>query len=229
MSDSSYFDDILDSEFLDKIDALEKEQQLDTRVSALDIGQPTPPKPFGSTNDASSARARAPSRRNSDPFGEVFDLDNLQEIDDALASTISGSSNPPEIPARTASKTLQTTLWSGVVLEPHTKSGATCRAQPSIGRTPKVKTWDKTAFAKSGWRATRPAKTDTKAKAKGKGRANVDEEEGGEEALILDTPDLPEYTSSEPSDLSSYFSDRSPIPSLQSSMRLQLYLERIRD
>jgi hypothetical protein len=47
MSDSSYFDDTLDSEFLDEVDALETEQQPDTRVSALDMGQPTPPESFG--------------------------------------------------------------------------------------------------------------------------------------------------------------------------------------
>jgi len=140
MSHSSYFDDTLDSGFLDKVDALETEQQLDTRVSALDTAPPTPPKPFGNTNDASSARTRAPSRRNSDPFGDVFDLDNLQEIDGGLARPIPAPSNPPEIPAQMASKTLQTTHWSGVLPESHTKSRATCRTQPSIGRMPKVKT-----------------------------------------------------------------------------------------
>jgi hypothetical protein len=207
MSDSSYFDDTLDSEFLDEVDALETEQQLDIRVSALDMDQPTPPESFGNTNDASSARARAPSCRSPDSFGEVFDLDDLQEIDNTLARPISGPSNPSEVPARTASKTLQTTLWSGLVLESHTKSGATCRTQPTRGRTPKVKIWDKTAFAKSAWRS---AKTNAKAKAKGKGRANVDKDEGGEEALTLDTPDIPECISSESSDLLSYFSDRSP-------------------
>lgn len=178
MSDSSYFDDTLDSEFLDKVDALETEQQLDTCVSA--------------------------TRRNSDSFGEVFDRDDLQEIDNALARRISGPSNPPEILARTASKTLQTTLWSGVVPESHTKIGATHRTQPTGGRMPKIKTWDKTAFSKSAWRAIKPtAKTDAKVKTK---RANVDEEEG-EEALLLDTPDIP---ASELSDLLSYISNRSP-------------------
>lgn len=182
MSDSNYFDDTLDSEFLDKVDALETEQQLDTCVSA--------------------------TRRSSDSFGEVFDRDDLQEIDDALARRVSGPSNPPEILARTASKTLQTTLWSGVVPESHTENGATRRRQPTGGRTPKIKTWDKTAFSKSGWRAIKPtAKTDAKVKTKGKGRANVDEE-GGEEALLLDTLDIP---ASEPSDLLSYISNRSPI------------------
>ncbi len=201
MSDSSYFDDTFDSEFFDQVDALETEKQRDTRVSALNMRPPTPPKSFCNTNDASLARARAPSRRNSDSFGEVLDLDDLEEIDNASARRISGLSNPPAILARMASKTLQTTLWSAVVPESHTESGATSRTRPTGGPTPKVKTWDKTAFAKSGWRAIKPtAKTD--ARAKGKGRANVDEEgEGGEEALLLDTPDIPECISSEPSDL----------------------------
>ena len=198
---SDYFDDTLDSEFLDQVDALETEQKQDSRVSALDMRPPTPPKSFGNTNDASSARARAPSRRNSDPFEEVLDLDDLEEIDNALARGMSGPSNPPAILARTASKTLQTTLWSGVVLESHTKSGATGRTRPSGGPTPKVKIWDKTAFAKSSRKAIKPT-AKIGAKAKGKGRANVDEEEeGGEEVLLLDTPDIPECIPSESSDL----------------------------
>ena len=201
MSDSSYFEDNLDSEFLDQVDALETEQEPDTRVSVLDMRQPTPPKSFGTTTDASPARARAPSRRNSDPFEEVLDLDDLEEIDNALARGKSGPSNPPAKFVRTPSKTFRTTLLSGVAPESRTKSGATGRTRPSGGPTPKVKIWDKTAFAKSGWKAIKPtAKTD--GKAKGKGRANVDEEEeGGEEVLLLDTPDIPEYISSEPSDL----------------------------
>lgn len=207
MSDSSYFDDNLDSEFFDQVDALETEKKLDTRVSALDMRPPTPSKSFGNTNDASSARARAPSRRNSESFGEVLDLDDLGEIDNTLARRISGPSNPPAILARMASKTLQTTLRGAVVPEPHTKSGATCRTRPTGRPTPKLKTWDKTAFAKSGWRATKPtAKTD----AKGKGKANVDEEEeGGEEVLLLDTPGISECISVSPRTCCSYFSDRS--------------------
>ena len=208
MSDSSYFDDTFDSEFFDQVDALETEKKLDARVSALDIRPPTPPKSFGNANDASSARARAPSHRKSDSFGEVLDLDDLDETDNALARRISRPSNPPAKFVRVASKTLQTTLRSAVLPEPHTERGATCRTRPTGGPTPKVKTWDKTAFAKSGWRATKPS---AKTNAKGKGRANVDEEEeGGEEVLLLDTPDIPECISVSPRTCCSYFSDRSP-------------------
>ena len=201
MSDSSYFDDAFDSEFLDQVDALETEQEQEPRVSAPDMRPPTPPKSFSNTNDASSTRPRAPSRQNSDPFEEILDLDDLEEIDNALAHGMSGLSNPPAKLVRTASKTLQSTLWSGVVPESHAKSGTTSRMRPSGGPTPKVKIWDKTAFAKSGWKAIKPtAKTDVKAK--GKGRAKVDEdEEGGEEVLLLDTPDIPECMPSEPADL----------------------------
>jgi len=199
MSDNNYFDDTLDSEFLDQVDALETQQPPETHVSALDMSPPTQPKSFDTTNDASSARARAPSRRDSDSFEEVFDLDDLEEIDNALARGISGPSKPPVVPARTVSKALQTTLWSGMVSESLTKGGDTCRTQPTGERTRKVKTWDKTAFAKSGRRAIRPTpKAD--AKAKGKGKVNVDEE-GREGVLLLDAADIPDCTSSEPSKL----------------------------
>ena len=196
MSDSSYFDDTLDSEFLDQVDALETKQQ---PVSTLDMGPPTLSNSFDTTDGASSTRTRPPpSHQHSDPYGEVFDLDDLEEIDNALARGIPEPSNPPATLARAASKTFQTTLLGGRVPESPTKSGATSRVQPTGERMRKIRTWDKTAFAKSGWKATRPtAKSD--AKAKGKGRANFDEE-GDEVLLPEDSPDIPEYTSSKPLD-----------------------------
>jgi hypothetical protein len=200
MSESSYFDDTLDSEFLDEVDALETGQQPTARDSALDIGQGISSKDFGTTDDASSARTRVhPSHQNHEPFGEVFDLDDLEEIDDDLVRDMSGPSNTPAILARIASKTFQTTLWGGRVPDSPTKT--TSHTQPSNERMRKTKTWDKTAFAKSGWKATRPP-AKAEAKVKGKGRANVDdEEEQGEEMLLLEGfPDITEYTSSEPFD-----------------------------
>ena len=201
MSDSSYFDDALDSEFLDQVDALESTQQPVTHVPEFVMGPPTSLKSFDATNGASSARTRAPpSYQNSDPYGEVFDLDDLEEIDNSLARGIPEPSNPPAALARAASKTLQTTLWGGRALGSPTKSGATGRMQPTGERMRKTKTWDKTAFAKSGWKAIRPT-AKVEAKAKGKGRAKFDEEGGDEVLLLDDSPDIPEYTSSKPSDL----------------------------
>jgi ATP-dependent DNA helicase MPH1 len=198
MSDASYFDDALDSRFLDEVDALETKLQPTTRVPALEMGPSTSSRSFGTRDGASSARAQGPpSHEHSDPFGEVFDLDDLEEIGDVLDRGISGPSNPPTTLVRMGPKTLQTTLWGATVLESPTKSGATSRTQSTGERMRKTKTWDKTAFAKSGWKARRP-----EAKGKGKGRANDDEEEveGEEDMLLEDTPDIPEYTSSEPSD-----------------------------
>lgn len=202
MSDSSYFEDALDSEFLDLVDALETKQQPATRVSAHDMGPSTSSKSFDTTNSASSTRTRVPqSHQNSDPYGEVFDLDDLEEIDNTMVYGIPEPSKPPVALARAASKTLQTTLRGGRVPKSPMKSGAPSRAQPTGERMRKTKTWDRTAFAKSGWKAIRPtAKPD--AKTKGKGRANFNEEEGGDEVLLLeDSPDIPEYTSSKSQDL----------------------------
>lgn len=202
MSESSYFDDTLDSEFLDEVDALETGQQPTARDSALDIGQGISSKDFGTTDDASSARTRVrPSHQNYEAFEEAFDLDDLDEIDNGLVREVSGPSNTQAILARTASKTFQTTLWGGRVPDSPTKSGTTNHTQPSKERMRKTKTWDKTAFARSGWKATRPP-AKAEAKIKGKGRANVDdEEEEGEEVLLLEGfPDITEYTSSEPFD-----------------------------
>jgi len=199
MSDGPYFDDTLDSEFLDQVDALETKQRPSTRVSALTMSSHTSSQSLGTTINASSTCVRAPSRQNSDSYEEVFDLDDLEEIDDAMARGIPEPSNPQANLAPTASKTHQTTLWGGSAPESLTKSGATSRAQPTGERMRKLKTWDKTAFAKSGWKATRSSSKGD-AKAKGKGRAGFDEKVEGEEDVLLleDFPDIPEYTSSEP-------------------------------
>jgi hypothetical protein len=197
MSDTDYFDDTLDSELLDQVAALETKQQPSTRISALGVGLPRSPRSFSSMHNAPSVHAPAPapspSRQNSDPFGEVFDLDDLEEIDNVLAHGIPGPSNSSATFVRTASRTVQSTLWGGTAPSP-TKSRATRRTQSTGERMRKTKTWDKTAFAKSGWKAIRPAK----AKAKGKERTNFDEEEETDIILLEDPPDVPEYSSGEP-------------------------------
>ncbi|KAH9937493.1 uncharacterized protein B0H18DRAFT_1081663 [Fomitopsis serialis] len=184
-SDDGYFDDELDSAFLNEVDAIE----------AAHASVPNPTKP--AAHSRSSRRSPSPTHsvieiEDSDPF-DAFDYDIavLQDIQEGRARQHHGQ--PMAGPSRadmqrTSSKgTVQTTLFGGVVQEvtsskPKSSTRApmqrTHSAQATLAER-KTRRWDHTAFAKSGWRQS----AEEKARKKGKGKASFDGMEEEEEPV----------------------------------------------
>ena len=182
MSSDGYFDgdDDIDPSLLNALDAIE-------------AAHFSPPK-----NKQAPPLTEVSS--GSDFFDDsTFDVDEaeLQRLDtfieDAYQGKVAPVAGPSRITANTKGK-LQTTLF-GDVLQPEASSGrakaaSTAARQPAPKRSqfgqqaPKTKVWDRTAFAKTGWKK---AANNGKGKAKAsfgfddddeKGEGFVDEEDG---------------------------------------------------
>jgi ATP-dependent DNA helicase MPH1 len=162
-SDDDYFDD-LDSAFLNEVDTIE--------ASYL------PPK---GTTSSVPIRPAETLRHDSEDFdlSMSFDDDELQRLDTFIEDSYQGKAAP----ALASSSLKQTTLWGQK--PPETVLNKT--KKPPSGRTSvggknpfgkpakKTKQWDRTAFAKSGWR--KPAKTQEKEKGVANVNSDGDEEE----------------------------------------------------
>ena len=177
-SDDGYFDDELDSAFLNEVDAIEAAYALPPTTTSNSAARPEPPP-----------RQPSPAHsvieiEDSDPFDAFdFDVAVLQDIQEGrVRQPVAGPSK--SLAHRTPSKnTIQTTLLGGVVQDTSrskprssTKSSFQRTNSAQITLTKKTKQWDRTAFAKSGWKQT----AEEKARKKGKERAsfeNEDEEE----------------------------------------------------
>ncbi|KAJ3870141.1 P-loop containing nucleoside triphosphate hydrolase protein [Lentinula novae-zelandiae] len=162
MSSDGYFDDDIDDETLEQLDAIEAQYQ-----------QSTEQRPV-------SARAPSPINIDSSDYGESIDLDEsaldaLKAIEDGTFQQLPRKVAPSL--ARSSSKgTLQTTLFGEVI----PAGASTTRSKPHAQRTRskqeprKTKQWDHTAFAKTG------VKTGN-ARGKGKKKQQDEDEEGEEE------------------------------------------------
>ncbi|KAL7285681.1 hypothetical protein ACG7TL_000786 [Trametes sanguinea] len=226
MSDDNYFDDELDSAFLNEVDAIEAAHALPpppppAATSRSGTSSASEFKPASASNQgatrfsmpaASSAKLSAtinsaPARRAPHPdvieiessdYDDVFDdvvvdaeelakIDKLceqklndprREVGQPIPQPVAGPSRPNSL-ARRASKQLN--LFGDVAVEnEHSRPPQSTkqpfqrtrsRQMPLPGQAKKTKQWDRTAYAKTGWRKpkTNPDK--------GKGRASDDEME----------------------------------------------------
>lgn len=180
MSSDDYFEDELDSAFLNEVDAIEAAQ-----ISATNGRKPSPVE-LPPTRPVSPRSVIEIS--DSDPF-DVFDFD-VAELQDIHEREQRGSRAPgPSTLGRATSKTtVQTTLFGDIVQENATKgrsskppskahmerSNSSSR-NPFGERTRKTKRWDHTAFAKTGWKQS----AEDKAKRKAKAKASFDHDYGG--------------------------------------------------
>ncbi|KAJ7102172.1 hypothetical protein B0H15DRAFT_768181 [Mycena belliarum] len=156
MSSDGYFDeDDLDDAAFQQLDAIEANHSrpAPTRESSLDVDDFT--------------------------LGDI-DESEFAKLDTFIEDTYLGKAQPVAGPSRTSSRgTLQTTLFGQVL--PPSPTKAQFQTTKSAPRNPfghqaaKTKTWDHTAFSKSGAK---------RGKTKGKGRAAYDDEEEEEEETV---------------------------------------------
>ncbi|TFK88584.1 P-loop containing nucleoside triphosphate hydrolase protein [Polyporus arcularius HHB13444] len=223
MSSDEYFDDELDSAFLNEVDAIEAAHVSAPTATASrpTAAQPAPKsaskplfKPAGLTKTAKITSSKPPivhisppdvielHDSSSDYYAEFFD--DFPDDDAALAQLdqeverqldehhhnrghsygqpVAGPSNLNNL-VRRPSRGAQLNLFGEVAkeTEPASNTGdsnrrtfqrtrSTLRQMPLPGQAKRTKQWDRTAYAKTGWR--KPKNTD-----KGKGRASDEEDE----------------------------------------------------
>ncbi|KAI0662624.1 hypothetical protein C8Q70DRAFT_1128612 [Cubamyces menziesii] len=242
MSDDDYFDDELDSAFLNAVDAIEAAHvpPAAAAASAIVPGSYSTSGPSSSTGITSSSlsgsksalqspySAPKPSSSRAPPadvielddssdYGDLFDdvvVDDaaLAKIDElcrqeysrngrgngqASAQPVAGPSKPNGL-ARRSSKGAQLNLFGEVATEREPPKGPAqstrqpfqrtrSRQMPLPGQARKTKKWDRTAYAKTGWRKPKPNPD------KGKGRASDEEDE--EETVEFEQFPAPEVPS----------------------------------
>ncbi|THH21565.1 hypothetical protein EW146_g39 [Bondarzewia mesenterica] len=178
MSSDGYFDDDLDQDFLNELDAIEASQFVSS--SKTPIVAPI-------TRAGTKAGPLVLTRDDSD-YDITFDIDerDLQTLDGLIEDAYSGKPAPVTRPprsnglSRAPSGGIQTTLFGGVAetLSSNRTGGSSKgplqRSKSSGQQFKKTKVWDHTAFAKSG---PRRRKSD---KGKGKEPADGDDGEEGE-------------------------------------------------
>jgi ATP-dependent DNA helicase MPH1 len=172
MSSDGYFDDDIDDNMLQQLDAIE----------AAHFSPQKRPSPRPLTRRKSSF----------DDYDLTFDIDDseLRRLDDFIEDAYQGKAGPVAGPSRPTKNTVQTTLFGDILpnAAPRSRtqsntSNARTQAQPTTARNPfgqqaaKTKVWDHTAFAKTGLRS---------GKSKGKGRSsfNGDDDEHVEEEEV---------------------------------------------
>jgi len=183
MSSDGYFDDDdFDISALKQIDAIE--------AAHLSPKKQAPPVPRNiPASSAAQSKGRQPLADDDSFYDLSFEADEteLAKLDvfikDAYAGKAPPVAGPSKISRTSSSNKLQTTLF-GDILPPSAPSTTNSKPKSQIERTkssarslfgqqaPKTKTWDQTAFAKTGIRKSLP-----NAKCKGKGKANDDDEE----------------------------------------------------
>ncbi|RDB29658.1 ATP-dependent DNA helicase mph1 [Hypsizygus marmoreus] len=167
MSSDGYFEgDDMDDAVFEELDAIEA-----GLVSSEQPALVLPP----------SYNSKAISREDS-LYDMTFDIDEneLQKLDDFIEDAYQGKAQPVAGPSRTNSATHQTTLFGDVLSPSSSKPRSQIQRTKSTSRNPfgqqapKTKTWDQTAFAKSGLKQG-------KEKAKKKTSYDDDEEEEEED------------------------------------------------
>ena len=188
MNSDDYFDgeDDFDASALQQLDAIEAAHFSPQRQSA-----PCPTSPIATVT------SNRPPLGHEASFGDLsfdFDESNLAQLDNFIEDAIVGKAQPvagPSKPTRTASgNMLQRTLFGDVLPPPSTnKSSNKPRSQmertksvqnnPFGQQAPKTKSWDHTAFSKTGVRQSKQ-----RANKKGKGKAHEDDAEGSGEDQV---------------------------------------------
>ncbi|CAG8645682.1 10842_t:CDS:2, partial [Acaulospora colombiana] len=175
MSEYDEYFDSLDDEVLAEVNALEATHN-ERQQSATNRTE--------STKDAPKALILSDTESELE-FEEVsMNVEDMKRLEEAASKRIKQIGSSKWIaPAHNMATSRQTNLF-GEVLDNQPQSQQT-QHRPAFGqKLRKTKVWDKTAFAKTGWRSTKPPKG-----RKGKGKA-VDEEMGEEE--YVDLEGLPE-------------------------------------
>jgi ATP-dependent DNA helicase MPH1 len=173
MSSDGYFEGEIDGDILEQLDAIE----------AAHFSPKKPPL------------ARPPVRQDSsfDEFNVTFDIDDseLQRLDTFIEDAYQGKAGPVAGQSKLRQPpnkcTVQTTLFGGILPNPAPRSRTQSNVSSSRTQTqhsnstprnpfgqqaPKTKTWDRTAFAKSGVKS---------GKGKGKALFNDDNDEEQED------------------------------------------------
>lgn len=156
MSDyDDFFDAEIDESFLNEVNAL------DSNVAATNLKTTSKP---------------SPTRRNSDhEFDDDFSFPSEVELVAAAAERRFNQGT---------SRSRQTTLTGSVL--PYSPVKEKPQANTPFGqKARKTKIWDKTAFAKTGWRSTKAKDK------KGKGKASAADNEDGEMEVQIDDLSAP--------------------------------------
>jgi ATP-dependent DNA helicase MPH1 len=192
MNSDDYFDgeDDFDASALQQLDAIEAAHFSPGKQTAQ-----LPTSPIVPTTTTS----KRPSLGHEASFGDIsfdFDESNLAQLDNFIEDAIVGKAQPvagPSKPTRTASgNMLQRTLFGDVLPPPSTnKSTGSNNPRSQMAKTksvqnnlfgqqaPKTKSWDHTAFSKTGVRQSKQ-----RANKKGKGKSGEDDaEDSGEEQV----------------------------------------------
>lgn len=178
MSSDGYFDgDDFDDAMFDELDAIEAA----ILSPGKGIREHTPEYPV------------KPVAKENSFYDLTFDIDEseLQRLDDFIEDSYQGKAQPIAGPS-TLTNTHQTTLFGDVLPQGPTPNKPRSQIQrtkstprnPFGQQAPKTKTWDQTAFAKTGLKQG-------KAKGKGKAKANYDDEEDGDEEETVEFEQFP--------------------------------------
>lgn len=192
MNSDDYFDgeDDFDASALRQLDAIEAAHFSPRKQSGHPSTSPIAPP---------TTASKRPPLGNEPSFGDItFDFDerNLAQLDNFIEDAIVGKVQPvagPSKPNRTASgNMLQRTLFGDVLPPPSTnKSTGSNNPRSQLTKTksvqnnlfgqqaPKTKSWDHTAFSKTGVRQSKQ-----RANKKGKGKAGEDDAEDSEEGQV---------------------------------------------
>lgn len=179
MSSDGFFSDDLDSAFLDEADAIE-------------AAHVSPPKP----KPVAAAPPPVINIDDSDDYDVSYNFDetDFQQLDNVEESAYTGGpSNNPGLRrtdlGRTPSMTVQRDLFGNLVTPGASTSKpahAHKQAQPAMrtmshggfgGAQKKIKFWDHTHYAKSGWKKRKPSKGKDRAYGEDGGDEEGDEEE----------------------------------------------------
>ncbi|EMD36709.1 hypothetical protein CERSUDRAFT_123790 [Gelatoporia subvermispora B] len=192
MSSDDYFNDELDSTFLNQVDAIEAAHTQPHKQPASEQTRAPPPAGRPAT---SREVIELSDTDNFDSFDIDLDDAELQRIDEicrtqtgqATSSSLRPIAGPSNTVQRRPSKNaVQTTLFGDpvhdVAVKPRSngatslqRTASSSRIQPA-GRSRKTKQWDHTQFAKTGWKRG-------KSKGKEKGKASFEGEDEDEEGM----------------------------------------------
>jgi len=202
MSDDYFFDDddFDNSAFIAGLDAIEASHNLQQASKPAPVAVPTsrsvfrpPPRP-APVPAPSTSRPKPPAEvidisDNEYKFDDSFDLENAnwEEFDQRIevqpqqpqnrTGPVPGPSTTRQFTRTSSGKLQQQTLW-GLPAPPENLSKLPPRQKGKT--TKKTKTWDRTAYAKTGWRNPNKGKN----KAYGSDGEEVEEEE--EEEVVFE-------------------------------------------
>jgi ATP-dependent DNA helicase MPH1 len=171
MSDYDEYFDTIDDGVLAQVDALE---------AIGELGRSPNKPPAASTKKSSkSASISTPGDSDSALFDLTLDVNEMEKLEEAAARRLNAQPGPSR---QGASRQID---LHGRPLPPQSPEKQV-QHRPVFGqKMRKTKVWDQTAFAKTGWRSTKPVKSK-----KGKGKAVADDE-GDDDEECVDLHDVP--------------------------------------